>query len=181
MKAEEYRQLATKPKKRRKQPEAALQISVFKWLRKQYPTILALHIPNGGRRNKIEAAKLKRMGTLAGIPDIFVAMPVHPYAGFFCELKAGKNDLTTSQKEIHQRLKEIGYYVCEARSLEEFDKELWRYFYDPRIGQRSLESGYRITKNDDGTVTSNRFINCAKCGVQILWDEDHYCRHGEVK
>ena len=49
------------------------------------------HVPNGGSRNKIEAAKLKGMGQLAGVWDWHCF-----YAGRFyiIEFKVGNNQLT---------------------------------------------------------------------------------------
>lgn len=108
-------------------PEDALQISIMDWMRLQHPNVLAVHIPNGGSRNKIEAVKLKRMGVKAGMPDIFIPQKSVNSLGFFCELKVGKNTPTPIQKEVMQKLQDSGYYCCIARSLEEFQKEFYQY------------------------------------------------------
>lgn len=52
--------------------EDHLQIACMDYVRWKHPDILAIHIPNGGSRNVIEAKKLKRMGVTAGVPDIFI-------------------------------------------------------------------------------------------------------------
>jgi hypothetical protein len=54
------------------------------------------HCPSGGSRNKIEAAKLKRMGVIKGVPDFIILTPPPKKLGIAhvaLELKAldGKN------------------------------------------------------------------------------------------
>jgi hypothetical protein len=36
------------------------------------PDVVTFHVPNGGKRPKVEACKLKGMGTLTGVPDLIV-------------------------------------------------------------------------------------------------------------
>lgn len=60
------------------------------------------HSPNGGRRNPIEGAKLKRLGVKKGIPDLILPMGRNSYHGLVIELKRvdGKlSDLSFEQKE----------------------------------------------------------------------------------
>jgi hypothetical protein len=118
--------------------EDYLQIACMEYLRWKHPNTLVLHIPNGGFRNKIEAYKLKRMGVLAGAPDIFIPLEkgkitskddvyVTEYNGFFCELKIKPRKPTKKQLEIHEKLRELGYYVCVCYSIDEFIKEVENY------------------------------------------------------
>jgi len=46
-----------------------------------------LAIPNGGKRNVREAARLKRQGVKAGVSDLFFAYPVGNYHGLWIEMK----------------------------------------------------------------------------------------------
>lgn len=63
----------------------------------------AFHCPNGEKRDKATAAKLKRMGVRAGVPDILMpivnAAPIGGefFVGLAIELKAGKNTTTEEQ------------------------------------------------------------------------------------
>lgn len=63
----------------------------------------AFHCPNGEKRDKATAAKLKRMGVRAGVPDILMpitnATPIGGefFVGLAIELKAGKNTVTDEQ------------------------------------------------------------------------------------
>jgi hypothetical protein len=69
-------------------------------------------IPNGGHRHPAVAGKLKAEGVRAGIPDLFVALPRHGYAGLFLELKHGGNKTTELQREWIVRLQDAGYFVA---------------------------------------------------------------------
>lgn len=77
-----------------KQYEADQQRKLFQWttfIRTEYPEVdLMFHIPNGGSRNKLEAANLKRQGVKAGVPDLFLPVSRGGYHGLFIELKYGK-------------------------------------------------------------------------------------------
>ncbi len=71
------------------------------------------HCPNGGSRNKIEAAKLKQMGVVAGVPDLHLPVPKGVYHGLYIELKYGGGRLEKSQREFLQAAAGYGYYaVC---------------------------------------------------------------------
>lgn len=47
-------------------------------------------IPNGGKRNIKEAARLKAHGVKAGVSDLFLPVPKHGFHGLWIELKAPK-------------------------------------------------------------------------------------------
>jgi len=44
-------------------------------------------IPNGGKRNIVTATNLKKEGVRAGVPDMFLPVPVGDRCGMFIELK----------------------------------------------------------------------------------------------
>lgn len=50
--------------------EAQIQASIVQWIRLVAPELLIFHVPNGGYRTRAEAARLKWIGVLAGIPDL---------------------------------------------------------------------------------------------------------------
>jgi hypothetical protein len=112
--------------------EDKLQEHCVRWFRYSYPDVIIFAIPNGGSRNAIEAAKLKRTGTLAGVADLYVMkshshetfkdnyFDVTIYHGLFVELKIGKNNQTPAQAEFMLNAKNAGYGYVVCRSLEEF-------------------------------------------------------------
>lgn len=97
--------------------EATEQTWLFEWIAQmaylRWPELdLAFHIPNGGSRNKIEAARLKAQGVKAGVPDVFISVPRGGYHGLYIEMKrqvGGK--MREGQKEIIPRLRAQGYCV----------------------------------------------------------------------
>lgn len=77
-------------KVRRTGSEDDEQEKVFQWKELQlraHPELKSLHhTPNGGSRNRLEAVKLKRMGVLAGVPDIELNVSRGGYHGLFIEM-----------------------------------------------------------------------------------------------
>ncbi len=89
-------------------------------MRTQYPDLdLLYHIPNGGSRNKMEAANLKRQGVRAGVPDLCLPVARGKNHGLYIELKAGKNKPTEKQKEWLENLTKQGYKAEVAHSCED--------------------------------------------------------------
>lgn len=78
--------------------------------------VIVFHVPNGGRRGKAEAGRLKGMGTLAGVPDLMVI------AGGRCfglEIKTASGRLSKEQKAMRQRFARAGCEFEVVRSLAE--------------------------------------------------------------
>lgn len=77
------------------------------------------HVPNGGKRQAREAARLKAQGVKAGVNDLVLPIAVGGYGGLWIELKWGKNQLTMAQLDFHQRLREGGQQVVTCWTLAE--------------------------------------------------------------
>ena len=105
-----------------RQIESKLQSECLRWLALQHPSIYAVTwaTPNGGKRDGRTAARLKKEGVKAGVPDLFVAKPYDGYHGLFIEMKVGDNKLTDKQKDMFSRLASEGYKCVECRSFDEF-------------------------------------------------------------
>jgi len=112
-----------------KQRETELQKACIKWFRYAYPLYsqLLFHIPNGGKRNIIEAKKFKDLGVVAGVPDLFLSVAKHGYNGFFIEMKAPNGRLTENQKEIIEKLRKENYKVSIINNLDLFIYEISNY------------------------------------------------------
>lgn len=107
-------------------PEQKLHIAVAQFLRVAWPAdLLWFHCPNGGARSKPEAALLKVMGTLPGIPDLLFVMPNGQLAAI--ELKAADGQLSEAQIDVKLRLQALhcGYQVC--RTLDDVEATLTRW------------------------------------------------------
>ena len=114
-----------------KQLEDNLQAACVEWFRFQYPHLVIFSIPNGGRRNKIEAAKLKRTGVLAGVADLCILYSDGGYPmGLFIEIKVEGRKQTDKQIEFEKRISQYGYYYHVCRSIEEFMNVVNEYLND---------------------------------------------------
>ncbi|HSW34684.1 MAG TPA: VRR-NUC domain-containing protein, partial [Steroidobacteraceae bacterium] len=92
------------------------QIALMRWagmVRVGESTLAELlaHVPNGGWRNPIEAARFKAMGVKAGLPDILLPMRTETYGAGWWELKVGRNKPTEEQLRWHVLLRSMGHYV----------------------------------------------------------------------
>ena len=94
------------------------QVALFEWaatFAPRYPQLdLLFAVPNGGHRHISVAARLKREGTRAGVPDILLPVPSKGWHGLFIELKYGKNKTSKTQDWWLARLTEQEYLavVC---------------------------------------------------------------------
>lgn len=83
--------------------EAQEQCKLIKWAdkcvqMKIHPELSMLYaVPNGGKRDRIEAAHLKLQGVKAGVPDLCLAVPKGKYHGLYIELKVGRNKTSEHQ------------------------------------------------------------------------------------
>lgn len=89
-----------------------------------------LHVPNGGRRNKREAAKLKKMGVRKGVSDLFLAWPNEQYAGLWIELKVPKPfraRVTLEQQKWLKKMRQAGYAACVCYGAEDAIQTIQSY------------------------------------------------------
>jgi hypothetical protein len=93
------------------------------------------HVPNGGRRNPIEAAALKAMGTTPGVPDLLIWLPGGGH--FQIELKARAGRLSAHQAAWISRMTDMGVAVHVVRSLDALEA-LLRAKGVPPIGKLAV-------------------------------------------
>ena len=101
--------------------EQNLQIACVRWFNYQYPKLqgLLFHVPNAAKRGIIEGSMFKRMGVVAGVPDLIF---VYQFCTYAFELKANKGKLSESQKVVHQTWNVQGVKVELVKDVEEFVK-----------------------------------------------------------
>jgi hypothetical protein len=123
---------AGKVRQRRRQIEGSMQMTLIShlglvWYGERRVSDLIFHIPNGGKRNALEAARFKRMGVRPGVSDLFLPVPIRTYHGMFVELKADKNKETDTQKEFAKMVYGFGYYVGTYWAWEEAAADIVGY------------------------------------------------------
>lgn len=102
--------------------EDTRQAAIVEYVRTVAPHILIWAVPNGGLRTKREAALLKLTGVLAGVPDLTLAYAFGK--SVFWETKTPRGRLSKAQKEVHERLRELGHYVAIVWDIDDARSEL---------------------------------------------------------
>lgn len=81
------------------------------WFRQNYPGTRIFAIPNGGRRSKTEALRLKVEGVSPGVPDLFI-----PAWCVWVEMKRQKGGrVDPAQTDWHAYLQGIGHTVLVCK------------------------------------------------------------------
>lgn len=90
------------------------------------PQILLFAIGNGGKRDAVTGAIMKREGVRAGVADLFLSVPRGGKPGAYIELKKPDGELSPLQREFLKLADAQGYAcrVCySVRSAIEFIAE----------------------------------------------------------
>lgn len=114
-----------------KRGEDTEQMKVINWANwniNKWPELKWLfHIPNGGKRNKAEAARFKMAGVKAGVSDLELPVARGKYHGLFIEMKYGKNKATDAQEEFIEFVKQKGYLAVVCNGADEAINVLEQY------------------------------------------------------
>ena len=120
-----------KIKKKRKSPEEDLHRVCMEWVvlsSAKHPILRwMLHVPNGGKRPRGEAGKLKALGTKPGYPDLTLPRRHKHWNGLAIELKSEIGRVSPDQKEWLDAFEADGWLVAVCRTLEEFVAITMRY------------------------------------------------------
>jgi hypothetical protein len=86
-------------------------------------------IPNGGNRDAITGAMLKREGLRAGIPDLMIPVAKRGKNGLFLEMKKRKGG-KVSEKQLawKTRLEALGYQVEVCKGFAEAQGAIRKYY-----------------------------------------------------
>ena len=117
------------------------QEAVMEWARlskRSHPELFLLHhAPNGGTRNRGEAAKLQKMGVLSGVPDLHLPVPKGKYCSLYIEMKYEDGRLSRTQKDFLEWAASYGNYCCVCYTAEEAIQVL-RYYLDLKDPESSM-------------------------------------------
>jgi hypothetical protein len=100
--------------------ESKLQQQCVKWIRLQYPNIICVAIPNGGKRSKAMGGIMVAEGLYKGAADLFIPLSNRHHYGLFIEMKVGKGKQTEAQMKFEKNVTANGYKYVVCRSLFEF-------------------------------------------------------------
>jgi hypothetical protein len=96
--------------------EAQIQRSIIDTLRMR--GVMAVHVPNAGKRSVIAGRRLKGEGMRPGFPDLLVFGNSRDEI-MVMEVKAAKGSLSDNQRECIAELERRGVPVAVVRSVEE--------------------------------------------------------------
>ena len=130
-----------------KKKEEKLQTQISRYLRLQYPHVMFTSSPSGVRLNMGQArTMLSQQNPRKGWPDLMIMQiakkDVKVFAGLFIELKQEgyelfkqdgtlrKNEHIECQNEVHQKLRERGYFAVFSVGFEETKKLIDWYLSD---------------------------------------------------
>jgi VRR-NUC domain len=98
-------------------PEQQIQRAVFEHFNQRRAAgVFCFHVPNGGYRRKAEAAIMKGLGVVAGVPDV---VAIKDGRAFFLELKPEGGRLTEKQQQALIALREAGAQATHAHGLDQ--------------------------------------------------------------
>lgn len=108
------------------------QATVMEWamlMRNQRPELdLLFHIPNGAERHPAVAAKLKKTGVKAGVPDLFLPVARGGAHGLWVEMKRRKGGkVSQEQRGWIEALQLQGYVCVVAHGSDEACDAIWSY------------------------------------------------------
>lgn len=112
--------------------EEVEQTCLFRWAAYSlgaHPELKLLHaIPNGGKRSKSEAARMKAAGVKAGVPDMFLPVARSGSHGLYIELKRIKGGrVSAEQLAWMEELTREGYTCAVCHGWEEARKVIQTY------------------------------------------------------
>lgn len=117
-------------KKQRIQEESKLQARCFTWCWNEHPETrrLLFHVENEGTHsNKIDGARRKAMGLVAGVADLLLLIARGRWHGLCIEMKTPEGYQRPEQKEWQALVEAQGYRYEVVRTKEDFQHLIDEY------------------------------------------------------
>jgi len=111
--------------------ESSEQIALFQWAvynEGKLPELKLLYaIPNGGKRYKTTAIRLKKEGVRSGVPDLCLPVARQSFHGLYIEMKIDRNKPSENQIWWINQLSRQGYKVKTCWGWVEAKGEIEAY------------------------------------------------------
>lgn len=110
--------------------ESDLQSACKAWFDSEFPELapLLFAVPNGGRRSKSEASRLKSEGVVPGVSDMILLLPRGGHNSLCIEFKYGRNTQSARQKEWQAAAESLaGAKYCIVRDKDYFKGMIKNY------------------------------------------------------
>jgi len=112
-----------------RQAEDALQNRCWYWYSNEFclpqhqPRGIIYAVPNGGKRDPVEAKRLRLTGTLAGVSDLHLILPNGKF--LFVEMKLPDGKQSDVQLDFQNRVEAFGYRYYIIRTIEQFKEMVY--------------------------------------------------------
>ena len=104
-----------------------------------YPDVLIAAVPNGGKRNPREAARLKDEGVCRGYPDLLIDEARAGWFGLRIEMKRQRGGSTSAdQRAVLAFLDRRGYLAVVCKGAEEAWSLFVHYMEQPKTRQNPV-------------------------------------------
>jgi len=110
-----------------KYKESSYQIALVNYLKLQYPNILFTGGFAGDKLGLLAAIRRKKMGYIAGTPDLFIAEPRNNKHGIWLEMKKEGGTLSPNQKEFIKKAIDRNYEVLICYNFNEARDKIDKY------------------------------------------------------
>ena len=107
-----------------RQDESRMQQACVKWFNLQHANLhkLLIAVPNGARRDVVNASRMKAEGMVAGCADLILLVPDSKNKILCIELKTPIGRQSESQKEFQTAVENVGNKYVVVRSVDQFVK-----------------------------------------------------------
>lgn len=131
----------SRAKPKRSYPETREIDAFLEWFSLQYPNIIIYKNQNEGKRKPWLA---KKLGIVAGIPDLHIIKSVGKWHSYYIEMKLpdGKGVLSVSQKNMIEKLIKENHAVDVCHGWEKAREATLDYFnghYMPKLISQSFD------------------------------------------
>jgi hypothetical protein len=122
---------------------------LLNWVRTVAPGVPIYAVPNG-YRTKVEAARLKWTGVLAGVPDLAIVAPGG--RAFYLEVKTETGRLSESQLDVMALLGKLGAQFATVTGIDDVRRAFAGWVL--RRGRRPDDAGHSLDLRSRGAARS---------------------------
>jgi len=113
--------------------ESVEQIMLIARIRQFHPQTIVYAIPNGGKRSKITAARLKAEGVRSGVPDYCLPVARGGYHALYVELKTLTGRPSREQIDYIRQLEAAGNMCCVAKGWDQAQRCIVAYLQQSKV------------------------------------------------
>jgi hypothetical protein len=105
-----------------KYEEHKIQQACINWFKYIYPKYrgVIFHIANERKQSARAGGRLKSIGQLSGVADVFISVPNEKYHGYYIEFKSSKGKQTENQNIFQDNVCRLNYKYDLVNNFNDF-------------------------------------------------------------